>query len=235
MTVYPLPTNIIPFLFMGVSVSLFGIRGLYLYRRRKSPLSFYYGLGALFIGISCLFYSVPFFFTHNEQYLKIWTSVGDQFYFISILAMTRLIWYLGFNKQISFNWILIPYLLLIISCNLAVLYSWSSVHYEFNADHVIYPVSQLASWFFAAMSTAYVFVGILTFKQARTFNNLRQKIRLNSIGLAFFLGGIIAIYNYLFMQGSNNSSLGIFGYILIASVLFIGLFIISRRKVTIKN
>lgn len=232
---YPLPTNIIPFFILGISASLFGLRGLYLYNKRKSPLSFYFGLGALLVGLSTLFYSVPFFFTQDEATLKVLSNIGDQLYFLSILVMARLIWYLGFNKQISFSWVLTPYLLLVIGCNIAIFASWLSIHYEFNANQVYYPVSMVASWFFAAMSSAFVFVGILTMKQARTLKDLRQKIRLNSIGLAFLLGGLIAIYNYLFLQGSNSNSIGTLGYISIAIVLFMGIFIISRKSKSSKN
>lgn len=226
---YPLPSNVIPFLILGISATLFGIRGLYFYNRRKSPLSLYYSLGVIFIGISNIIYAVPFLFTRDEQTLQIWTSVGDQFYFLSILIMARLIWYLGFNKKIHFNWIFIPYFILIVGCNLAVYYSWTSVQFQYVGNSVIYPVSQVASWFFAAMSSAYVFVGFLTIKQARSIQDLRQKIRLNSIGIAFLLGGLIAIYNYLFLQGTNTGSVGTVGYIGISVILFVGIFIISRK------
>lgn len=229
---YQLPSNAMPFLILGIVATPLGLRGLYFYNKRKSPLSLYYSLGILLIGISTLFYSVPFIFSQDSETLKIMTNVGDVFYFASILVMARLIWYLGFNKKISFLWILLPYLLIIIGCEIAILNSWKSIYYEFFVDHVYFPVDPLASKLFAAMSTAYVFVGILTIKQASTINNLRQKIRLNSIGMGFLLGGIVAIYNYLFLQGSSTSSFITIGYITIAVVLFIGIFIISRQKKT---
>ena len=232
---YQLPSNAVPFLVLGVVATILGIRGLYFYSKRKSPLSLYYSLTILLIGISCLFYSVPFLFSQDSETLKILTNVGDFFYYASILVMARLIWYLGFDKRISFLWILLPYLLIIIGCEFAVISSWNSIHYEFLTDHAYFPVDPLASKLFAAMSTAFVFVGILTIKQATTMTDLRQKIRLNSIGLGFLLGGIVAIYNYLFLQGSSTSSVITFGYVGIAIVLFIGIFIISRRKRTSKK
>lgn len=227
---YQIPSNAIPFLILGIVATSLGLRGLYFYNKRKSPLSLYYSLGILLIGISTLFYSVPFIFTQDSQSLKILTNVGDFFYYASILVMARLIWYLGFEKRISFLWILLPYLLIIIGCELAILNSWGSIHYEFFTDHAYFPVDPLASKLFAAMSTAYVFVGFLTIKQATTITDLRQKIRLNSIGAGFLLGGIVAIYNYLFLSGSSTGSVITFGYVGIAIVLFIGIFIISRQK-----
>lgn len=111
-----------------------------------------------------------------------------------------------------------------------VINSWSEITYQFYSDYVYFPVDKIASWLFAAMSTAYIFVGFITIRQARTIKDLRQKIRLNSIGIAFLLGGLIAIYNYLFLQGTNTGSIGAIGYIGIAIVLFIGIFIISRKS-----
>lgn len=227
---YPLPSNVIPFLILGISATLFGIRGLYFYNKRKSPLSLYYSLGVILIGISTLLYSVPYVFTHDSDILKIVTNIGDIFYYASILVMTRLIWYLGLNKKLPYAWILIPYLLIIVACQYVVISTWNSTAYQFYPDYVYGPVDRVASWLFAAMSTAYVFVGFLTIKQARAIQDLRQKIRLNSIGIAFLLGGLIAIYNYLFLQGTNTGSVGAIGYIGIAIILFVGIFIISRSS-----
>jgi len=227
---HPIPSNIIPFLVLGVVATSLGVRGLYFYSKRKSPISLYYSLGILLIGISTLFYSVPFMLTRDEQILKITTNFGDLFYYSSILVMARLIWYLGFNKKISFVWILMPYLIIIFACQLVVLNSWSEINYQFYTDYVYFPVDKVASWLFAAMSSAYVFVGFITIRQARAIKDLRQKIRLNSIGIASLLGGLVAIYNYLFLQVTNTGSIGAVGYIGIAIILFVGIFIISRKS-----
>ena len=226
-----LPTNIIPFFVLGLSVTVFGLRSLYLYYVKKLPLSFYIGLGALLIGVSDLFYSVPFFFTYSNDVLKITALVGDLLYYGSIIVMARLIWYLGFNKKISFNWVLLPYLSLIIGALISTFVSWSVIVYEVVDNQAYFSVSTTTSWFLAAMSTAFVFVGIIFIRQARLLNIPKQKRRLYIIGLAFLLGGIIAIYNYLLLQGNNSNSIGAIGYIVVGSVLFIGIFVISSKKV----
>ena len=226
-----LPTNIIPFFVLGLSVTVFGLRSLYLYYVKKLPLSFYIGLGALLIGVSDLFYSVPFFFTYSNDVLKITALVGDLLYYGSIIVMARLIWYLGFNKKISFNWVLLPYLSLIIGALISTFVSWSVIVYEVVDNQAYFSVSTTTSWFLAAMSTAFVFVGIIFIRQARLLNIPKQKRRLYIIGLAFLLGGIIAIYNYLLLQGNNSNSIGAIGYIVVGSVLFFGIFVISRKKV----
>lgn len=227
---YPLPTNIIPFFILGLSILLFGIRGIYLYINQKTPLILYYSTGAVLGGISALMYSVPFLFTQNEDYLKLTTIAGDIFYYGSILVMVRLIWYLGFNKKIAFIWILLPYLIMIVGAFVGTLVAFPEIHYSFSDGSVHYPVPVIASWLFAAMSSAYVFVGFITIRQARAIKDLRQKIRLNSIGIASLLGGLVAIYNYLFLQVTNTGSIGAVGYIGIAIILFVGIFIISRKS-----
>lgn len=228
--IYALPGNIIPFFVLGVSITLFGVRGLYLYSKQKTPLIFYYGIGALLGGISALTYSVPFIFTHNELNLKAITIVGDLLYYFTIIVMARIIWYLGFNKRIAFGWVVTPYIITILGAMLATAYYWSSLHYTFLASSVDYPVPLVASWFFAAMSTAFVFVGFLTLQQARSIKSSKQRVRLFLIGSAFLLGGIAAISNFLLTQGSNTKAFSTIGYVVVALVLFAGIFLISRKK-----
>lgn len=227
---YPLPINIIPFFVLGLSILLFGIRGVYLYQKQKTPLILYYGAGAMLGGISALLYSIPFIFTQAEEILKLTTIVGDLFYFGSILVMVRLIWYMGFNKKISFIWIQIPYLVLIFGAFISTLVAFPSLHYSFASDGVHYPVPVIASWFFAAMSSAYVFVGILTIKHTKSISIPKQRIRLLLIGSSFLIGGVFAIYNFLFSQGSNSNLITTVGYLIAATILFVGIFIISRKK-----
>lgn len=225
---YSMPTNIIPFLVLGISTILFGLRGLYVYSVRKSPLSFYYGMISFLIGISQLLYSLPYFFTRTESVLKFTTISGDMFYYAAILVSAKLIWYLGFHKKISANIILVPYYITIAGCIIATYVSWPTTHYEVVNNQAYFPTSSLASWFFALMSSAFVFVGIITLRQLRVVNTKNQKFKLFLIGAAFLLGGLVAIYNFLFSQGSNTNSVGTLGYIIIATVLFAGVFVVSR-------
>ena len=129
-----LPTNIIPFFILGASVTIFGLRSLYLYHAKRLPLSLYIGLGALLIGVSDLFYSVPFFFTYNNDILKITALIGDLLYYGSIMVMARLIWYLGFSKKVSFYWVLLPYLILIAGALISTMVSWQTIVYMVTED-----------------------------------------------------------------------------------------------------
>jgi hypothetical protein len=232
---YPLPTNALPFLILGIVATTLGLRGLFFYKKSKLPLSLYYSLAIFLIGLSTLWYSVPFVFTRSSEALKVAINIGDMFYYASILVAVRIVWYLGFNKKISFLWLLVPYLLIIIACEIAIINSWGSIQYQFYADSAYFPVDPLASKLFAAMSSAYIFVGYLTIRQAHAIKDLRQKIRLNSIGLGFLAGGIVAIYNYLFLQGNSSGSVVMIGYIAIAAILFTGIFIVSRKKISSKS
>lgn len=229
-----LPTNIIPFFVLGFSVTIFGIRSLYLYQTKKLPLSLYIGLGALLIGVSDLFYSVPFFFTYSNDVLKITALIGDLLYYGSIIVMARLIWYLGFSKKISFYWVLSPYLVLIVGALISSIVSWPTIVYKVADNQAYFSVSTITSWFLAAMSTAFVFVGMIFIGQAKFLKVSKQKRRLYIIGFAFLFGGLIAIYNYLFLQGNNTGSFGSIGYIVLGLALFIGIFVISRKRKEIK-
>lgn len=227
---YSMPLNIIPFFVLGLSILLFGLRGLYLYFKQKTPLISYFALGAVLAGMSALLYSVPFVLTQDVNVLKITTLVGDVFYYATVVVMTRIIWYLGFHKNIRYIWVLLPYIITIVGATVASILHLPTTHYEFIGNTVVYPVPVIASWFFAAMSTSYVFVGVITLHYARTLVASKQRARLILIGLAFLVGGLMAIANFLFLQGSNTSTISIAGYIVVAVVLFAGIFLISRSK-----
>lgn len=228
--IYSMPVNIIPFFVLGLSILLFGVRGIYLYYKQKTPLISYFATGAILAGISALFYSVPFVFTQDINILKLTTLLGDIFYFATVIVMTRVIWYLGFHKQVRYIWVLLPYLIAIAGAAIASVLYLPSTSYEFIGNTVVYPVPIIASWFFAAMSTSYVFVGFITLHYARTLNASKQRARLILVGLAFLFGGIMAIANFLFLQGSNTNAFSTLGYIVVAVVLFSGIFLISRSK-----
>ena len=128
-----------------------------------------------------------------------------------------------------------PGIAFFVSLILSSIASWPTIVYKVADNQAYFPVSTITSWFLAAMSTAFVFVGMIFVGQAKFLKVPKQKRRLYIIGFAFLFGGLIAIYNYLFLQGNNTGSFGSIGYIVLGLALFIGIFIISRRKVTVKN
>lgn len=227
---YPLPSNVIPSLLIGLSGVFFGVRGLLHYRKVRAPLTLYYSLAGLFVGVASLFYSVPFVFTQSDLSLKVLTLTGDLFYYATAVVSGRIIWYIGFKKKISFGWVLIPTLLLCIATMVVFIQSLQNVEYRVVNGLADYPIPPIPSLFFATVTLLFILVGYLTVKEAKGLEIRRQRYRLYSIGLAFSIGGIFAIYNYLFHQGNNSSLISIVGYIVAALTLFLGVLFVSRRK-----
>ncbi len=225
-----LPTNVIPSFLIGLSSVFFGIRGLLHYRRLRSPLSLYYSLCALFVGISALFYSLPFVFTQADVPLKTTTIIGDLFYYATAVMCGRIIWYLGLKKRVAFGWVLAPILAICTFSLIVFVVDIQQLTYQVVDGLADYPIPPFSSWLMAFITLLIIIVAVLTIIQAKVIEDARQRYRLYSIGIAFGLGGIFAIINFLFFQGNNSSPISIIGYIVAASILFFGLVFVSRRS-----
>ena len=225
-----MPYNVIPFFLIGLSALFFGLRGYTHYRKTRTPLSFYFGISGILAGISGISYALPFIFTYDVFTLKIMTLVGDFFYYGAILVEVRIIWYLGLKKKISFYWLLGPMLVIQVFNIVVTAITLPNIKYEIVNNFVTFPVAPLASWVFALISTSFVMVGYLTIKEAYGIKEKSQRIRMYMIGSVFGLGGVTAIYNYVFLQGDSDTTAPFIGYSLAALALFVGVFFISRKR-----
>lgn len=223
-----IPSNVIPLLILPIALLVLGVRSLLRYRQVNSPLIYNYALTATLAGLSSLFYSFPFLISQNELWLKIAVTVGDILYYAAAISMLKIVWYLGVRQRFSFKWLFWPALILsIISLILDVLYR-IDIFFGVVDNIAIYPIAPTTLKILAFLTLAYVIGGALTIREAYTISDKRQRLRLLSIGGMILLGGFIAIYNFLFLQGSNASSTSLVGYLVVTLLFFAGLFIIKR-------
>lgn len=223
-----IPSNIIPLLILAVAILVMGWRGLIRYAQVKSPLILYYALTALLAGLSSLAYSLPFVISQNEQWLKLMVTVGDVLYYAAAIMMLKVIWYLRIRQRLSFGWFLWPTLILsVISLIFDVTYRFN--HFFGVVDNVaVYPIAPIALRILSLLNLIFIIGGAVTIREAVSIKDSRQRLRLLSIGAVIFLGGLIAEYNFLFLQGSNASSASLLGYIVVAILFFAGLLVLKR-------
>ena len=223
------PSNVIGIFILGLTGLVLGIRGLVHYKQVKSPLTLYFGLAGLLFGISAILYSLPFALTDSEILLKIGVTLADVFYYAGIVATMKILWYLLFKKSFAFIWLLIPTLVLAMIGFVADLMLRIKSDYYVANNIATYPINSLSLKILALLSLSILVVGFLTLREARSLTDHRQKIRLSTIGALFFFGAFVVEYNFMFLQGSNNSPTSLIGYGVLIIGFFIGILFVRKQ------
>lgn len=229
---YSLPSNVIPFFLIAVAGLFFGIRGLISYRRVHSPLTLYYATSGVLIGLSNLFYSVPFIFTQEEAMLKASILIGDLFFYLVIMVQLKIIWYLTLANRVKFIWLALPVAALAIASTLSSIISLPNIDYYVVNNKAHFPASTLTSRLAALLSVILVVQGAITIIKALSVEDKKARIRMFIIGITFGFGGVIAVYNFLSSAGNTTGSITIYGYSLLAIILIAGILVLSRKKGT---
>lgn len=199
-----------------LALSAWSISG---FRRTRSPLTKYLAASGLVASGYFLASSLPFMLSTNLQVLKLATNLADLAYYLTIIIQTRMIWYLAFNKQAGYNSLLAPVLALAsIGSAVSVFNVWHIVP-TLSAGILHYPIPPALLHLDALLDTLFLIVGIYVLKIGRVTANARGKIRIFSLALAYLAGGIIGIYNALFVGGASDSTPIIIIYTLVFGLL----------------
>lgn len=229
-----IPSNMLPLAIMGTVAVFFGSRGLYRYNKTKSPLTFYYSLSGILLGLSGIFYAIPFAIFDISAVLKMTVTIADLLFYAALIVQIRIIWYLGLKKRVSFLWLFLPAIaVMLVSLGFDLFYRFNSRYYVEN-NIAIFPTNQITLYLLAFLSISIIIVGLLTIMQIRYLKNRQQKIRLATLGMMFLLAGLTVEYNFLFLGGNNTSSTIIIGYAIAAIVFFVGLLFVTNKRSYIK-
>lgn len=231
---FGIPSNMLPLAVMGTVALFFGLRGMYRYNKTKSPLTLYYSLSGILFGMSGIFYAVPFAIFNVSAVLKVTVTIADLLFYAGLLIQMRIIWYLGLKKRVSFLWILLPaIIMMLVSLGFDLFSRFNSTYYVEN-NIAIFPTNQTTLYLLAFLSISIIIVGLLTLMQIRDLKSRQQKIRLATLGMMFILTGLTVEYNFLFLGGNNTSSTIIVGYAVAALGFFVGLLFVTNKRAYIK-
>lgn len=228
---FGIPINVLPLAVMGTIVFLFGVRGFMHYQKVKSPLTLYYSWTGVLFGLSGLLYAIPFAATSNELALKASVTIADLLFYAALMVQMRIIWYLGLKKKISFMWLFWPTIIATIIALSFDLIKRSQSRFYVDGNLAVFPTSQVTLYLLALLSISIIAVGFLTLMQVKDLKQKQQKIRLTTLGIMFLFAGLTVEYNFLFLNGSNTSSIVVLGYAVAAVGFIIGLFFVRRKKV----
>lgn len=227
---FGIPINVLPLAAMGTIVFLFGIRGFLHYQKVKSPLTLYYSWTGVLFGLSGIFYALPFAITSSVIILKSTVTIADLLFYSALMLQMRIIWYLGLKQKISFMWLFWPTLTIIIISLILDLSTRISAHYYVENNIAIFATNQTTLYLLALLSISIIVVGFLTLMNVRDLKKRPQKIRLTTLGIMFIFTGMTVEYNFLFLNGSNTSSVIVLGYAIAAIGFIIGLFFVRSNK-----
>ncbi len=226
-----MPSNVLPLFFLALGSLALGLRGIMRYRSLKSPLIMYYSLAAILIGAAALVYSLPFTFFDDSRSLKIAITIGDVLYYVGILMVVKIIWYLRLKqRKVPFLIVAVPVGLVAgFSFLIDLFYRQDQIYGVFN-NVATYPTSPVALSLLALLSSSIIICGFLTITEGVKINDKRQRWRLFSIGTMMLLGGIVAVNNFLFLQGTNNNTASLVGYAMVFWLFLSGLLFVRKSK-----
>lgn len=229
---FVIPINVLPLALMGVLALFFGARGFMHYSKVKSPLTLYYSWTGVLFGLSGIFYALPFAITNVGTTLKVTVTIADLLFYSALMMQMRIIWYLGLKQKISFMWLFWPTLIIMtISLTLDLSYRLQASYFVEN-NIAVFPTNPITLYLLALMSLSIIVVGFLTLMGVGDLKKRQQKIRLITLGALFIISGLTIEYNFLFLNGSNTSSVIILGYAIAAIGFIIGLFFVRHKNIS---
>ena len=199
------PENLIPWLFGGFVLTLFGFRGLASYRRLNTPLSKYFAITGISMGIAFFLWSLPFIFTTSEPVIRAGLILGDIFFYTMLITQTRVIWHLRFQR-INYLWFFIPALITAFigwfSFAKATLNSPVGV-VDGVAEIPVTVVSHAAQ---AILLSLLVVVAILMLLDTRKQKTLKSKLGLIAVAALYMGGGVGGIANVITLEAQANTT-----------------------------
>jgi len=191
------------------------------YRRNHSSLTKYLALSGLTASIFFLANSLPFLLTTNWTTLKLATNISDLAYYVTILVQTRLVWYLAFKEQKGYSSLLMPVLVLSgIGYGVSVYTVWHA-HLVLSEGVLRYNIPSALLHLDALLDSLFLIVGVYVLKIGRTTTGIKSKWRIFALSLAYIAGGIIGLYNALFVGGTSSSPSVLIVYILVFGLLLV--------------
>lgn len=194
------------------------------YQVLKSPTSYYLTLFGLTESTFFFLNSIPFFLTSDVAVLKWCFIIGNFFYYLAILVTTRLIWHLTFHRRFKYRYLFVPVLLLCLfvlaGYTLSALHS-TDMHVADGA--LVYTIPNTVLRVDACISLLFVLVSLTLMREA--FRSSAKGGRNSILAFAFMYlgGGLIAIYNTLFLHLTANSPImyGLYAGVVVFFLLFI--------------
>jgi hypothetical protein len=222
-----IPENLIPWLLGGFVLTLFGFRGLYNYRRIKTPLSKYFAITGISMGIAFFLWSLPFIFTTSEPVIRAGLIIGDIFFYTMLLTQTRVIWHLRLQR-INYMWLFVPAFITAFvgwfSFARATLNSPVGV-VDGLAEIPVTLVSHIAQ---AILLTGLIIVAILVILEIPKQKTTKHKLGLLSIAALYLGGGVGGIANLITLEAEANTSPIVFLTYMLGFVTCAGLIIVFK-------
>jgi len=220
---YPIPSNVLPYIIGVPVVTYFGWRALKNYRRLHNPLSGYFAWTGFLAGLTFTFWSLPLLFTRDSTVLAISNIIADFFLACLYIVNASLVYYLAIRGRISKHLFMSPFKILSIGGWLA-----SSYGYWNNGVAVVdglftYTLPPVSLAVQVILLTNLFIVGFLLLSKLSELSTGRSRTSLIGIAALYLLSALAGLLNVAMSGQAPTSHLVqasyIIGFVIFVSVL----------------
>ncbi|MBI3983932.1 hypothetical protein HY346_01395 [Candidatus Microgenomates bacterium] len=198
-----IPTNVWPWASGAIVLMIFGIRSLMRSRTSNNILNSYFGWFGILVALAMSGYAFPAFFTTNPQILRWGLVLGNLSLTGGWLVQSRLLWFIGLRQKLSYQWVLIPTLMLAST-------SWvieAATSQATITNHFLfyqYPAS-VGVITGSLVILLLIPLGFLFFYQSLGQPNFLTKFKSSLIGLIYLIMGASVFVNAALYHGVDTS------------------------------
>lgn len=222
-----IPSNSYAWLIGSVVFGVFAFRATRNYQRLHNPLSKLFAYSGACASLAFFFWSVPFIFSYDSNYLIIINIIGDFFLYLMFVLQAVVLHYITFKSKSTLKFILIPTILIASIGFVSNCYGYikNGVAVIDNTFEYNLPVvSNIAQ---AILLVIVFLVGIVLLTRVFQQTTLRAKTSLVGIAILYILSSIAGGLNVLLSGSSNQSPIIIISYIG-GFLIFISILLIVR-------
>lgn len=220
----PAPLNSILWTFGSVAVLFFAIRNWIEYRKSHNEFTKAFALFSFILTVSLVGYGLPGMFTSDNEIILYGYILGEVFFFSSMLFQAKILWFVLLRQKIP----LWPLILFVVGCGVTAVYgSAVAASTEVVNQMVIYDAPIYTDLARVAVSIGLLMpIGYYFLLEANRREQLIQKLKPFSLGLAYFGIGAAITYRDIFTNGEDTVP------VILMIMVFFGLFFISM---TLRN
>lgn len=231
---YPIPSNVLPYLIGVPVVTYFGWRALKNYRRLHNPLSGYFAWTGFLAGLTFACWSLPLFFTRDSTILAISNIIADFFLACLYIVNASLVYYLALQSRFSKKLFMTPFIVLAIVGWLANSYSYWHDGVAVVDGLFTYTLSSLSLATQVILLTNLFIVGIMLLSKLSELSTGRSRTSLIGVSALYLLSALAGLLNVAMSGQAPTSHLVQVSYI-IGFVVFVSVLVAVRFIKPVKS
>ncbi|HVE81074.1 MAG TPA: hypothetical protein VNA68_03000 [Candidatus Dormibacteraeota bacterium] len=221
-----IPLNAYAWTMGGIALFFFALRSYRNHQETKNPVAWMYFLLGAPIAVAFFLYGIPPMLSKDPDVVIQTYYLADMFVMISMIAQSRLMWFIGLKNRIRYAWVALPTIMLTLTI---LLLEFGTSKAAFGNNLTLYTDIEPVLY---AKSLLYLLIcfpiGYFFIHQGALNPETRAKAKSIITGVAFILVSAAAISSSLLQQGSDTHESAISNFFVF--LLFLIINTLPRKK-----